>query len=108
VTEVDRGQLETSKPPIPSLCDHRACNDCWKGYPQSLFPNWTPSQVKKSKISIAIKDYRRDVPCIIHHVDVDDNGYFRDADKYFASESTIKESWDTIVGSRVSAINDYA
>ncbi|KAF8802395.1 hypothetical protein BYT27DRAFT_6766986 [Phlegmacium glaucopus] len=35
------------------------------------------------KISIAIKHYRRDDPCIIHHVDVDDNGYFRDADKYF-------------------------
>ena len=100
--EVDRHQLETAEPPVPTECDHRTCNSCWKLYPQSLFPNWTPAQVKKSKIGLAIKDYRRDVPCIIHHVDVDDNGYFRDADKYVSTESTIKESWEKIVESRVS------
>ena len=53
---------------------------------------------------MAIKDYRRDVACIIHHVDVDDGGYFRDAGKHFATESTIKESWKAIVKSRVSTI----
>lgn len=100
--EVDRKQLETSKPPVPSPCDHKNCNNCWKGYPKSLFPNWTAAQVKKSKISIAINDYRRDVACIIHHVDVDENGYFRDAGKHVATESTIKESWDAIVNSQVS------
>ena len=104
--EVDRRQLESSKPPVPSPCDHQACNNCWKEYPQSLFPNWTAAQVKKSKINIAINDYRRDVPCIIHHVDVDNNGYFRDAGKHFATESTIKESWDAIVKSQVSTIFD--
>ena len=102
--EVDRRQLNTSKPPIPPPCNHQPCNNCWKGYPQSLFPNWTPAQVKKSKINIAINDYRRDVACIIHHVDVDDNGYFRDAGKHFATDSTIKESWDGIVKSQVSTI----
>jgi hypothetical protein len=100
--EVDRKQLESSKPSVPSPCDHQACNNCWKEYPQSLFPNWTPRQVKKSKINIAINDYQRDVACVIHHVDVDDNGYFRDVSKLFATESTIKEDWDRIVESRVS------
>lgn len=102
--EVDRRQLESSEPPVPSQCDHRACNNCWKEYPQSLFPNWAPPQVKKSKISMAINDYPRNVDCIIHHVDVDDNGYFRDAGKHFAKESTIKDSWDKILRSRVSTI----
>lgn len=97
-------QVKASVLPVPSVCDHRDCNDCWKGYPQSLFPNWTPAQVKKSKISIAIKDYRRDVACIIHYVNVNDNGYFIDAGKYVATESNIRESWDSIVESRVSAI----
>jgi hypothetical protein len=99
--EVDRRQLNTSKPPVPSRCNHQPCDNCWKGYPQSLFPNWTPAQVKKSKINIAIRDHRR---CIIHHVDVDDNGCFRDAGKHFTTESTINESWDKIVKSRVSSI----
>lgn len=103
--EVDRRQLESSKPPVPSPCDHQACNNCWKDYPQSLFPNWTAAQVKKSKIKIAINDYQRDVACIMHHFDVDDDGYFRDAGKHFATESTIKESWDVIVKSQVSTIS---
>jgi hypothetical protein len=97
-------QLNTPKPPVPTACDHQPCNNCWKDYPQSLFPNWTPAQVKKSKINIAIHDYRRDVPCIIHKFDVDDNGYFRDPGKQLATESTIKESWDEILQSRVSFI----
>jgi hypothetical protein len=94
-------QFETSHPPVPSVCDHRNCNDCWRDYPQSLFPNWTSAQVKKSKLGKAIKHYPRDVPCIIHYVNVDDNGYFIDAGKYVATESNIKESWDRIVESRV-------
>jgi hypothetical protein len=103
--EVDRKQLETSKPPVPSPCDHQeACNDCWKEYPRSLFPNWTASQVKKSKLILAIKNYQRDVACIIHHVDVDSNGYFRDAGKHFSTESTLKQSWEAIVKSQVSTI----
>lgn len=106
--EVDRKQLDTSELVAPSVCDHQACS-CWKLYPQSLFTNWTPAQVKKSKISIAIKDYRRDVPCVIRHVDVGDNGLFRNADKYVATESNIKECWDLISESQVSVMNyDYA
>ena len=102
--EVDRRQLETSEISAPPPCDHQDCN-CWKDYPKSLFPNWTSAQVKKSKISIAINDYRRDVACIIYHVDVDDSGRFRDAGKFVATESTIKQSWDRIVESQVSAIS---
>lgn len=99
---VDHKQLETSEPSVPSPCDHQGCDNCWKDYPQSLFPNWTPAQIKKSKIGIAIQDYPRDVPCVIHHVDVDDNGHFRDSNKHVTTESTIKESWDRTVRARVS------
>ena len=58
--------------------------------------------MKKSKISIAVNDYQREVPCVIYHVDVDDNGVFRDADKYVATESNIKESWEKVLKAEVS------
>ena len=93
---LDYKQFQITEPPAPYVCDHQDCNDCWKRYPQSLFPNWTPAQLKKSKLTIAIKYYRRDVACIIHYVDLDHNGYFIDAGKYVATESTMRESWDRI------------
>lgn len=103
--EVDRRQLETSEHHVPSPCDHQSCNNCWRDYPQSLFRNWTSAQVKKSKIGVAINDYPRDVACVIYYVDVDDNGRFRDAGKFVATESNIRNSWDRVVESQVSAIN---
>ncbi|KAF9045252.1 hypothetical protein BJ165DRAFT_1346493 [Panaeolus papilionaceus] len=75
--EVDKKQLDTAAPPIPPKCLHGDdCNRCWTGYPQSRFPNWTPRQVRKSKIEEAIRDYNRNEQCILYRVDVDDNGYF--------------------------------
>jgi hypothetical protein len=95
-TEVDRTQLASTGPPIPPKCDHNDC-DCWKGYPQSRFPNWTERQVRKSKIWDAIHDYRRDLECKIFRCDVDTNGYFTDAGSLDAEEGKDAETWRTIL-----------
>ncbi|KAK0205522.1 hypothetical protein DFS33DRAFT_1487588 [Desarmillaria ectypa] len=95
--EVDDEQLRSEAPPIPELCNHVNCNGCWKGYPQSRFPNWTPSQVRRSRILYAIKEYNRDIPCTIHHVDVDDRGYFMDSGKHEATEQTKDNFWVQLI-----------
>ncbi|TFK31449.1 hypothetical protein BDQ12DRAFT_694125 [Crucibulum laeve] len=95
--EVDEVQLASSLPPVPELCDHKSCEGCWVGYPQSRFPNWTPRQVKKSKIYKAIHDYRRDLTCKCYHVDVDVNGRFTDPGAFEAPEGKEADTWDRII-----------
>jgi len=99
--EVDPDQLECPLQPIPPPCDHKTCGGCWADYPQSLFPNWTPRQVEKSKIQSAITDYRRDIPCKIHHVDVGEDGFFKDAGVVLADESNKSNMWERIIHSTV-------
>ena len=101
LTEVDPVQLECPLPPIPPPCDHKTCGGCWTGYPQSLFPNWTPRQVEKCKMRSAIDDYRRDIPCKIYHVDVGEDGFFKDAGVEIAGESNKSEIWQRIIHSTV-------
>ena len=101
LAEVDPVQLECPLPPIPSPCDHKTCGGCWTGYPQSLFPNWTPRQVEKCKMRSAIDDYRRDIPCKIYHVDVGEDGFFKDAGVEVAGESNKSEIWQRIIHSTV-------
>ena len=101
LTEVDPVQLECPLPPIPPPCDHKTCGGCWTGYPQSLFPNWTPRQVEKCKMRSAIDDYRRDIPCKIYHVDVGEDGFFKDAGVEVAGESNKSEIWQRIIHSTV-------
>jgi hypothetical protein len=72
----------TEAPPVPKDCDHTGCNGlCWRGYPQSRFPNWTPRQVEKCKINNAIKNYDKTKRCVIYRLDVDKGGIFHDAGK---------------------------
>ncbi|KAJ3935061.1 MAG: cora-like Mg2+ transporter protein-domain-containing protein [Lentinula lateritia] len=94
--EVDANQLESPLPPIPPLCDHNDCGGCWKGYPQSRFPNWTPGQVLRSGIAEAVHDYDTTDPCIIHYVNVDTGGFFTDADKHFVREGDVDVFWNEI------------
>ena len=101
LAEVDPVQLECPLPPIPPPCDHKTCGGCWTGYPQSLFPNWTPRQVEKCKMRSAIDDYRRDIPCKIYHVDVGEDGFFKDAGVEIAGESNKSEIWQRIIHSTV-------
>ncbi|KAG6331536.1 hypothetical protein ID866_7556 [Astraeus odoratus] len=47
--------------------------DGWKKYPQNLFGNWTPDQVRRSKMLTNCSDSRF---CTIYRVDVRNNGTF--------------------------------
>ncbi|KAH0578500.1 hypothetical protein H2248_003642 [Termitomyces sp. 'cryptogamus'] len=97
---IDPHQLESEEPPVPDSCDHTTCSErggCWRGYPQSLFPNWTTAQVEKSKISDAIVNYNKDTPCKIYHVDVNNSGFFTSPGMAKMEEGKEEESWDRIV-----------
>ncbi|KAF8062242.1 hypothetical protein FPV67DRAFT_1563640 [Lyophyllum atratum] len=95
--EIDAVQLESELPPVPPLCDHTNCDGCWMGYPQSRFPNWTPSQVERSKIADAIANYDRSNPCIIYHVDVNSQGLFTDAGEIVAEDNDKAATWDVMI-----------
>jgi hypothetical protein len=80
-SEVDSTQLEKKHAPQKE-CDHINCNRCWLGYPQSLFGNWTPDQVERSKIKEAIDrdTSKEDGPgCIIYTVDMLKDGSMTNA-----------------------------
>ncbi|KAJ3987437.1 hypothetical protein F5890DRAFT_1405153 [Lentinula detonsa] len=94
--EVDATQLESPLPPIPPLCDHNNCGGCWKGYPQSRFPNWAPGQVQRSRIDAAINDYDSSTPCIIHYVNVDTGGFFTNAEKHYVGNGDVEMFWEEI------------
>ncbi|KAF8892914.1 hypothetical protein BD779DRAFT_1436236 [Infundibulicybe gibba] len=95
--EVDPGQLDTPLPPVPPPCDHQTCGGCWKGYPKSRFPNWTPRQVDKSKITDAI---HRNVPCTIYSVDVDNEGIFtKSGEPLVVNSANVPQIWDIFVKS---------
>lgn len=98
--ELDQEQLKSELPPVPELCDHTTCGGCWPGYPQSRFPNWTPGQVQRSKISDAIVNYDKEHPCIIYHVDVNTQGFFTDADKIVAYDHQQDENWKTLIAAK--------
>ncbi|KAJ7704297.1 hypothetical protein B0H17DRAFT_1039206 [Mycena rosella] len=95
--EVDQVQLESPLPPIPPPCDHSTCDGCWKGYPQSRFPNWTPSQVRRSRIHRAITEYNKAVPSTIYHVDVNDSGFFTDSGKVVTTDETKDDLWNRLI-----------
>ncbi|KAK2460772.1 hypothetical protein APHAL10511_007242 [Amanita phalloides] len=94
---IDQDQLRSGAPPVPEDCDHKSCQGhCWRNYPQSRFPNWTPGQVKKCKIRAAIKDYDRRLPCRIYLMDVTQNGIFENAGilDMIDEEASIDKQWD--------------
>lgn len=88
---------------MPEPCAHELCGGCWRGYPQSLYPNWTPSQVKKSSIVKVIAHYARDTPCVIHQVDVNDCGLFHvpDPGKVVSSDDNVDETWEHLINTQV-------
>ncbi|KAF7343483.1 hypothetical protein MVEN_01781200 [Mycena venus] len=96
--EIDQVQLDSPAPPIPEPCDHKTCEgQCWKEYPQSRFPNWTPSQVRRSRIHRAITEHNKTAPSTIYHVDVDSNGFFTDSGTYVITDDTKEDFWNALV-----------
>lgn len=99
--EVDPVQLASPLPPVPPLCDHVSCGGCWKGYPQSRFPNWTRDQVARSKIAEAISKKNTST---IYHVDVNSDGFFTDAGEILADDRNTEETWDRMIHTKVRTI----
>jgi hypothetical protein len=98
---VDPVQLASRLPPVPELCDHESCNGCWKGYPQSRFPNWTKDQVSRSRISDAIVNYRSEDPCIIYRADVRSDGFFENVESMITMDEDKDATWDQIIHTEV-------
>lgn len=96
---VDPKQLECVAPPIPPLCDHspEKCNKCWKGYPQSRFPNWTERQVRKAKIYDAVHNYSRSKPCVCYRVDVNDHGFFTHPKEMTSVHGDEDMAWENMI-----------
>ncbi|TDL18741.1 hypothetical protein BD410DRAFT_792924 [Rickenella mellea] len=63
----------------------------WAGYPQSIFPNWTPDQVQRSGIQAASMESE---PCVVYEVDVLKDGNFQDPQEYKVSDTNKEEFWD--------------
>ncbi|KAF8194202.1 hypothetical protein BJ912DRAFT_901347, partial [Pholiota molesta] len=84
--------------PSPEPCTHKDCKGCWRGYPQSLYPNWTPSQIRKSQIAQAISDYRRDISCVIHQVDVTEEGLFHvpHPGEIISTDNIVNDTWEQL------------
>ena len=73
------------------------------GYPQSRFPNWTHRQVAKSRIYAALTEYARDATCLLHRVDIDQDGFFTNPGPLVAGDE--REAWDQLISEEVSAIS---
>ncbi|KAF8463036.1 hypothetical protein JB92DRAFT_3136636 [Gautieria morchelliformis] len=50
-----------------------SASPCWTDYPECLFPNWKPDQVKRSKMKTLLSESSES---IIYHVDVGSDGHF--------------------------------
>lgn len=95
--EVDEEQLYSRLPPIPKACTHEICDGCYGGYPQSLFPNWTKGQVKKSGILQALANYDVSKPCTLYRVNVDRKGFFTNPGEIEAPHGNDAEVWKKLI-----------
>ena len=98
--ELAADQLASSAPTVPSPCRHTSCNnDCWREYPKSRFPNWTPSQVSRSKIKEAIGE---EGPCTIYRVNIDSTGHFSNGGKEEISQNESQLAfWRSLIATKV-------
>ncbi|KAF8338499.1 cora-like Mg2+ transporter protein-domain-containing protein [Amanita rubescens] len=98
---IDQTWLNIEAAPVPKDCNHRDCDgECWKGYPQSRFPNWTPNQLIKSNIFNAITTYDPKKNCVIYKLDVDCSGIFHDAGVHGLSYNAalVDDEWGRLLG----------
>ncbi|KAF9226325.1 hypothetical protein BS17DRAFT_729410 [Gyrodon lividus] len=74
----------------------------WRRYPQSLFGNWTPDQVSRSKMLLSCNALE---PCAVHKVDVLVDGKFDKSEEgrtahVNADAALINAFWDNLQTSR--------
>ena len=55
-----------------------------------------------SQIYKAINDYRREIPSIVHHVNVDDRGFFTDSGQHEVTDENTDVFWVSLTSSGVS------
>jgi hypothetical protein len=80
-----------------AACDHKQTPGqevCWCKYPQSFYPNWTPRQQKKAKLTKILE--RRMERCTIHYLDVNKDGSFVDAGTREVTDRTVDSHWKAI------------
>ena len=58
----------------------------------------------KSRIYAALTEYAKDVTCILHRIDVDQDGFFTNPGPLVAKLGGEREAWDLLIGEEVSAI----
>ncbi|KAF9226333.1 hypothetical protein BS17DRAFT_765341 [Gyrodon lividus] len=81
----------------------------WERYPQSLFGNWTPDQVSRSRMLLSCSDHS-DEPCAIHKVDIlKDDGKFDKSEEgrtahVNADLASINAFWDNLQTPRPAGI----
>ncbi|KJA16341.1 hypothetical protein HYPSUDRAFT_147866, partial [Hypholoma sublateritium FD-334 SS-4] len=80
--------------PVPPLCEHKNCENCYVGYPQSRFPNWSHPQVVKSRIYHAIHEYNRHKPCNLYRLDVANDGVFSNPGPLVAAYGHDSAVWE--------------
>ncbi|KJA17687.1 hypothetical protein HYPSUDRAFT_46166 [Hypholoma sublateritium FD-334 SS-4] len=87
-------------------CDHKQTPGqevCWCKYPQALYPNWTPRQQKKAKLS-SILD-KRVALSAVHCLDVYQDGSFVNAGKSDVNQRTVDSFWRTLQQGRPSDVH---
>ena len=78
-------------------CDHKQTPGqevCWCKYPQALYPNWTPRQQKKAKLTTILD--KRMAHSTVHCLDVYQDGSFVNVGKSDVNQRTVDSFWRTI------------
>jgi hypothetical protein len=58
--------------------------------------------VVKSRIDAALSEYRKDVTCQLHRVDVDKDGFFTNPGPLVVEPGKERKAWDQLIGEEVS------
>jgi hypothetical protein len=89
----DIGTKDGPSSPANLSCQHKDCDDCatWLNYPQSLFPNWTTEQVRRS--GMLVKSGQQD-HCQMYTLDIEENGDFQHLEEIPVVKDREKDLWD--------------
>ncbi|KAF9473382.1 hypothetical protein BDN70DRAFT_867464 [Pholiota conissans] len=107
--EVDPNRIEDPDSHLvlsAAACDHKQTPEqevCWCKYPQSLYPNWTPRQQKKAKLTKVLE--KRMERCTVHYLDVNKDGTFVDAGKREVNDRTVDSHWKAIQAGRPQCVH---
>ncbi|KAF7333608.1 hypothetical protein MSAN_02413000 [Mycena sanguinolenta] len=87
-SEIDLELLDNPREPTREQQEH------WSKYPQSLYPNWTPAQQRKSGIT-KIVEYDRQ-RCTIHRVYIRETGEFTSEKDHVVEPDDPDDYWEKL------------